>query len=1422
MTFDEILDQAIAILQRRGRVTYRTLKRQFQLDDEAWEDLKEALLYSHSEVVNDEGRGLIWTGKAEAPEPGAHHEGDEESRFHELILIVIGLLQCEKRVTYRRLKYILGRALISPKWRRQVGATLVEEIRDELAFRRLAFDEHGTGLVWIGAVQSAVPPPVAIPRQPSSADATTVSVHVAPTQPLPVAEANPHFPQEAWQSPAAVTPEPVRNAPEAEHRQITVMFCDLADSTKLSQQLDPEDLRDVMRSYQQTSAEVIQRYDGTVAQHLGDGLLIYFGWPVAHEDDARRALHAGLEIVDAIITTLNPRLETEKGVHLTVRLGVHTGAVVVGEMGGGGRHETLATGETVNIAARLEGLALPNTVVISHGTERLVRGAFALESLGMQTLKGIAEPMQVFRVLGPAGVHYDKEETLLDRGAFLIGRDEEVGLLFRRWEQSKEGLGQAVLISGEAGIGKSSLVTTMRAHVAQEGYTRLTFRCSPYYTNSTLYPMIAHLEHMLGFGRHDSPDDRLNKLEQAIRTTRLSLHEAVPLMASLLAIPLTDRYVSPASSPQQQRQQTLDTLVGWLLEEAGHQPVLAVWEDLHWADPSTLEMLGLILKQTPTVPMLSLLTSRPEFEPPWPSRSYMTPITLNRLGRPQVETLISHLAGGKVLPDEVVQHIVAKTDGVPLYVEELTKMLLESDQLQEEAEQYVLTGSLRIVAIPDTLQDSLMARLDQFHAAKELAQLGSVLGREFTYEMLKIISSQDEQAVQTGLAQLVEAELLLQRGRPPRATYIFKHALIRDAAYASLLRRTRQQVHQHVAQQLEIQFPDVVAIQPELVAYHYTQSSHQADAIPYLLKAAEHAQTVWALEEALQYLQDATALLDTLDHSSTYVQYRIEVLFRQERLYDTLGRREQQQTLIAQLFALLQYSDDTARLAEVYVRQGDLYTQVGRFDEAEQALEAALHLRRGLADTAGESHVLRSLGFLRWHQDHYAEALVHNEAALVLDRQRNDHMSVATDLTNLGAVLRSLGDPERALACLQEALGVYETTQHHTKQAFTLYSMANIHREMRVLEHAMQQYQQAYDIFVAHRDRQMASRALAGMASILWEQGKTQESLALYHDVLHMTRETQHGQSLAHTLRTLGELLVTVEEPQQALRYLHESTTVYAELEDYVSAASMWVKIARIHEQHGEHDQDALTAWEKVRDLYRQAGNSRGTLEALQQMARLARQHLGDLGQAMQYLCEAVQLTEDLEDTVTQGELCNTMGIIAWQQERFPEALAYYERALQLYRHMRDTAHTGVILNSIGVTLRCMRRYDEALAHLQEAVTANRQVQQRLYEGYGLAAIGDVYRDLGNNAQARIAYQDSLKIRQEIGDRRGEGWMLVAIAQTYAAQDVHAEAQRYIDAALAIAAQGEDEDLRRACRRIQDACSDKQGTEEEGGLRDSI
>ena len=739
--------------------------------------------------------------------------------FYEILDQVVDLLRRRGRVTYRALKREF-----------QVDDAFLEDLKAEIiTAQRLAVDEQDAVLVWVG--EAGTPP----------------------------------APQEDAYSPQGDLRVDEHQHPEAERRQLTVLFCDLVDSTVLASQLDPEELREVVRAYQEACAKVIARFEGHIAQYLGDGLLVYFGYPLAHEDDAQRAVRAGLGIVEAL-GQLNTRLAQERGMHLAVRLGIHTGLVVVGEVGGGTRQEQLALGETPNLAARLQGLAASNTVVISAATWQLLGGFFACQSLGTRPIRGLAQPIEVYQVLYESTARSRLDVAGSAGLTPLVGREQEVGLLLERWEQVKDGSGQVVLLSGEAGIGKSRLVEVLKAHVATEPQAWLTpCQCSPYHQNSVLYPMIDLLERVaLQFERDETPQQKLSKLEGFLVQYGLPLAEAVPLFASLLSLPLGSSYAPLNVSPEQQKQKTLQAILTILLRRAAQQPLLFVMEDLHWVDPSTLELLSLLVDQGPTARILTLFTFRPDFTPPWTGRSHLTQLTLHRLTPRQAAEMTARVAHRKALPAEVVEQVVAKTDGVPLFVEELTKMVLESGLLQEREEHYELTGPLPPLAIPATLHDSLMARLDRLATVKGLAQLGATLGREFAYDLLQAVSPWDEATLQRGLQQLVEAEFLYQQGLPPQATYLFKHALIQDAAYQSLLRSTRQQHHQRIAQVLEARFPDICETQPELLAQHYTEAGLMAQAIPYWQQAGQRAIERSANLEAIGHLTKGLEVLTTL------------------------------------------------------------------------------------------------------------------------------------------------------------------------------------------------------------------------------------------------------------------------------------------------------------------------------------------------------------------------------------------------------------------------------------------------------------------------------------------------------------------------------------------------------------------------------
>jgi class 3 adenylate cyclase/tetratricopeptide (TPR) repeat protein len=852
VTFNEVLSQTIAMLHQHGRVSYRALKRQFDIDEAYLEDVKYEIIEVQQLALDQDGKMLVWSGEA---------------------------------------------------------GTIPE-----------------------------LAPPAAQPMQP------------------PLLQAD----QPSQATPPAVEPHPS----DAERRQLTVMFCDLVGSTRLAEQLDPEHLREVVRDYQAVCAKVIRRFEGHIAQYLGDGLLVYFGYPQAHEDDAQRAVRSGLGIVEAM-EQLNRRLQQERNIRLDVRIGMHTGLVVVGEMGGEEKREHLALGETPNIAARLQGLAAPNTVVMSAATQQLIHGFFACQELETYALKGISQPMVLYQVCHESTAKSRLEVAEMTGLTPMVGRELELAQLRERWHLVQEGKGQVILLSGEIGVGKSHLVQALKAYVSQDPRAWLTeWHCSPYHQNRAFSPVLDFLERVvLRFDREDAPAAKLGKLEGFLVQYGFELQDMVPMFAALLSIPLGERYTPLKLTPEQQKRETLHALLTLLLERSVRQPVLLIVEDLHWADPSTLELLTLIIDQGPTARLLTVLTFRPEFTPPWGARSHLTPVALKPVSTTQAKEIVQGIAAGKALPEEVLEQVVTKTDGIPLFIEELTKMVLESGILWEAAERYELRGPLPPLAIPATLHDSLMARLDRLGTAKEVAQLAATLalGREFSYQLLQAAAPLAEAALQQALAQLVAAELLYQRGVPPRSTYHFKHALIQDTAYQSLLISTRQRHHQRIAQVLAGQFPETTEAEPELLAHHYTQAGLHAHAIPYWQRAGQHAVERSANVEAVRYLTTALELLKTLPETPNRAQQEVDV-------HLALGHAESQAGEYLQSITTFQRAADLAK--QFGISEGLAHAALG-FGEtihcynlpAEPALpllEAAL-AALGAADSVLRARLLAAL-----------------------------------------------------------------------------------------------------------------------------------------------------------------------------------------------------------------------------------------------------------------------------------------------------------------------------------------------------------------------------------------------------------------------------------------------------------------------------
>jgi class 3 adenylate cyclase/predicted ATPase len=722
----------------------------------------------------------------------------------------------------------------------------------------------------------------------------------------------------AVQAPPQPTLTEAKRQDTAERRQVTVMFSDLVGSTALSARMDPEDLREVISAYQKCVAETVQRFGGFVAKYMGDGVLVYFGYPQAHEDDAERAVRAGLELIQAVGAL-------KSSAPLQTRVGIATGLVVVGDLiGSGAAQEQAVVGETPNLAARLQSIAQPNTVVIAESTRRLLGNLFELQDLGPKDLKGIAGPAHAWAALRASSVESRFEALHASGLTKLVGREEELELVLRRWSKAKTGEGQVVLLSGEAGIGKSRLTASLMERLVSEPHTRLRYFSSPQHTDSALYPVIGQMERAAGFVHDDTPHAKLDKLDAVLAQTSTRIEDAA-LFAEMLSLPNEGRYPALDLTPEQRRQRTLEALLSQMEALTRRNPVLMIFEDAHWTDPTTLELFGRVVDRVRSLRVLLIVTFRPDFDPPWVGRPYVTFVAINRLGEREILAMIEGVIGNKALPADIRQDIIERTDGIPLFVEEMTKAVLEAES-QGAVEHLAALVPSSALAIPASLQASLMARLDRLGPAKEVAQIGAAIGREFSHSLLAAVVRKQETELASALDRLIAAGLLFRHGVPPHATYLFKHALVQDAAYGTLLREPRRTLHARIAETLEKQFTEIAESQPELLARHCTEAGQIEQAASFWGKAGQWSLEHSALEEAAEQFTRALALVASLP--STPALRREQINFHvglTNALMHTKGRAamettasvDQTRVLIEQAQALGDTVDDPLLLLSV-------------------------------------------------------------------------------------------------------------------------------------------------------------------------------------------------------------------------------------------------------------------------------------------------------------------------------------------------------------------------------------------------------------------------------------------------------------------------------------------------------------------------
>jgi len=996
-------------------------------------------------------------------------------------------------------------------------------------------------------------------------------------------------------------------AGSAGRRMLTVMICDLVGSTALSARLDPEDLREIMSAYLHRCAEVIGKSGGFVAKYMGDGVLAYFGYPQAHEDDAERAVRCGLALVEAAC-----RLQTGHGATLQVRIGIATGVVVVGDLiGEGAAQEQGVIGETPNLAARLQALAEPGHVVIASTTRGLTGGLFEYRDLGRVVLKGLADPVQAWQVLAPSAVQSRFEAQHETSLAPLIGREEELELLLRRWNQASQGEGRVVLLAGEPGVGKSRLIAALQERLQSQPHVRIRYFCSPQHSDSALYPLINQLERAAGFERGDAPAQKLVKLQNLLAPVVPKHAAEVELLADLLSIP-GDRQRRLLMDPQKRKEKTFDAFFAQL-RHLQQQPVLIIYEDVQWIDPTTLELLALTVERAQHMRVLLVISARPEFTPPWPGYAHVTTVSLTRLSRREGTALITGLAHGRALPDEVTNQILVRTDGVPLFIEELTKVVLESGLMRKRAHDYVLEGPLPPVAIPTTLHASLMARLDRMPSVRQVAEVGAALGRQFSHELLHAVAEMPERRLNDGLAQLVRAELVFRHGEPPNAQYTFKHALVQDVAYASLLRANRQQLHARIARAYETHFPDVVNAQPELVAHHFTEAGLNEAAIEYWQQAGDLAMARSGHTEAIHHFSVALDLLTGLGEKLDRVAKELELCVKLgPALIMVKGPGSPEAEAIYRRAVALEVGEDSS--AQFKALWGLYYCSMtsGRLSEAAAHADELLRLaqRLGADDLVLEGHHAK-WGTSLWGGE-FAAADLHTQQGISRYDCTQHHALAFTFSGHDPGVcaymcravnLALLGFPQQAMKLGTEAVALARSLSHPYSLALAMWHSAivlHVGRQRRSCRDL------ATELLELSQEHDFPPLRGAGMFSLGWataDGGELEQGIALIEQGLALYLA---GRSVnrPYMLATLASAKADFGRPGEGLELLKDAL-----VSTEVSGERWWQ--AELHRlggrllvARGQHD-EGKACYRRALEISRRQGARTLELRAATSLARL-------------------------------------------------------------------------------------------------------------------------------------------------------------------------------------------------------------------------
>ena len=1180
---------------------------------------------------------------------------------------------------------------------------------------------------------------------------------------------------------------------EGERRHATVLTSTVGGYSAMVEQLAIDDSQRTLAEIHGIVKEIVAAHAGVVNRFAGGELLVLFGIPTAHEDDPLRAIRAALDIHRQVNTSL-AGVEERIGESVRMHTAVHSGPLVV-RIATEGDEEFTIVGPTLQAADRLAAEAASDEILISADCHRVAAPFFDTEPLPAITLRGTAEQVVPYRVVGESGRQTRLEATDELGLTPYTGRDRELQALRSPLGQAIAGGGQLVTLEGEAGVGKSRLLYEFCRRDCTD-VSLVQGRCRSDGAGTAYLPFIEALKGVLEIPE-DAPTIDADGVVAKVVAISPDLSDFIPLYLHLLSVDAPEHELPQHLQGDDFRIATLEALSAIFTLPANERPVVMLLEDWHWADEASRDVLVQLTTMLPAFAMLVVATYRPEGEFDW-GRGERRHLTLEPLPEACSVEIIKSVLGVQSFPADLAEMIHERTGGNPFFLEELCRALEEEGIVRIEEEQAVLMGSLDRIHLPDTVQAVILTRLDRLdRGPREVVRVASVVGREFGRRILEETMAEGGQLL-ASLEQLKELGILQQIAVVPEAMYRFKHALTREVAYAGLLPHQLRGLHGKVGDALESLYPDRVDEHAARLAHHFGAAEEWEKAIEYGRSAAHKASRLQRADEALPLLESVHGWLTKLPEDTDRESRLADVLLEMERACETLGRRSRQQDLIAQLMLLLEPAGASVRLVRTRIRQGELHTLLGQFEAADKPLREAVSMTVELGDRELERAAVRGLGFLRWQEERYEEAIECNERALEISVELGNDDAQVGDRTNLASVLRSAGEPEKAIEHLTQGLELTDLEANPANHAYLLNILGKIYRGMGDDDSALEAAERARQICAAARLHLPSCFNLNDMATIHMERGDTSRCLELYEEMAQISRNINYAEGLSIATRSLGELLFSLQgRDDEALLYLEENAALSEQLRDPEGEASSLSRIGALHQRNGRVD-EAAAAWAKVQQLRAATGDVGGEIEAHEGIARATRMQSGDA--AIGHYKAALTLAIERSDEPKQGDLLNSMAITQWQAGNLHEALEFYERALTIFNDLDDDVHKGLVLNSIAVTLRDMEKPADAVSRAEDALEVNRRTGQQVLEVHSLSVLGDVHFAMDNLGKALDHYQASLDVCRETGDRKGEGWMLHRLSQVCAAQEMSDLAESYRSEAAQIAEEVDDTELHAAVR----------------------